>query len=183
MATRVGGSCNDANQEEALAIASVGERRPSTTLSLCTSREQVADLSIAPQKQQCAEFLGQDDGDRWSFLVLNGVRPATRAGAEGQDMLKAIKLQSVLIAVVWSISIAAHAYADPKRVDVPASDLTVVLEILAKQTGVAIVYEPKQIKGLRTAGVSDAMSPQDAVTKLLIGTPLALRADSTGAIM
>jgi len=63
---------------------------------------------------------------------------------------------------------------------VPPGDLTVALESLAKQLNVELVYQTEQLKGLRTQGASGNLSPQEAVTKLLQGTPLRVRTDSTG---
>jgi iron complex outermembrane recepter protein len=99
-------------------------------------------------------------------------------------MSKTTILRSTLLPIICSTSLAMHAYAaDAQRVDVPAGDLTTALESLAKQSGVELVYETQQLKGLRTQGVKGNLSPQEAVTKLLEGTPLILRTDSSGAML
>ncbi len=90
---------------------------------------------------------------------------------------------SVLLALLSSaISLPALA-ADSRRVDVPAGDLTAALEALAKQSGAELVYETRQLKGLQTEGVKGSFSAEQAVSKLLEGTPLILRVDSSGAIL
>jgi iron complex outermembrane receptor protein len=98
-------------------------------------------------------------------------------------MLKSIVVRSVLIALACSVSVAASAHADPKRFDIPAGDLTAALESLSKQSGVELVYQADQLRGLRTTGLRGTLEPRDAVTKLLEGTPLKLHTDASGAML
>lgn len=98
-------------------------------------------------------------------------------------MLKTLIMKAAFIAFVGSISFAAHAIADTQRFDVPAGDLIAALESFAKQADVDLVYQDEQVKGLRTGGVSGNLSPQDAVMKLLEGTPLQLRLDEASGAM
>jgi iron complex outermembrane receptor protein len=99
-------------------------------------------------------------------------------------MLKVMMTRSALIAFACSLSFAAHAYAvDPKPITVPAGDLTLALESLAKQAHVELVYQTEELKGMHTNGVSGNLSPQEAVTKLLEGTSLTVRTDSSGAML
>jgi outer membrane receptor protein involved in Fe transport len=92
-------------------------------------------------------------------------------------------LRLAFVTMACSISYATCAYADPKPVNIPPGDLTVALESLAKQTGVELVYQTDQLKGLTTKGASGILSPQEAVAKLLDGTPLSLRTDASGAML
>lgn len=100
-------------------------------------------------------------------------------------MLKSLMFKSGLAAFACSISICAYAMADtPKQVDVPAGDLASALEMISKQAGVELVFNPEQLRGLSTKGVTGKLSSQDAVKKLIEGTPLQLRTDNaTGAMM
>lgn len=98
-------------------------------------------------------------------------------------MLKVIMWRSTLIAFASFISLSAYAHADPKAINVPAGDLLTGLETLAKECGAELVYQPDQLKGLHTRGVSGTLEPRDAVTKLLEGTALSVRVDSTGAML
>lgn len=99
-------------------------------------------------------------------------------------MLKTLMIRSALLAFAFAMSVAAHAYAaDPKRIDVPAGDLATALQALARQSGVELVYQSDQLKGLRTKGVTGEFTPEDAVTKLLEGTPLTFRKDPSGAML
>jgi iron complex outermembrane receptor protein len=94
-------------------------------------------------------------------------------------------LKSGIIAFACSISLCAHAVADsPKPVDVPAGALAQALELISKQAGVELVFRPEHVAGLRTRGVTGTLSAQEAVKRLLEGTPLQVRADeATGAMM
>lgn len=99
-------------------------------------------------------------------------------------MLKRIVIKSALIAFACSASIAAHAYADDvKQINVPSGELGAALRTLARQAGVEFFYQSDQVKGLHTQGVSGALSPREAVTKLLEGTALTLKTDSSGAML
>ncbi len=79
----------------------------------------------------------------------------------------------------------AFAQAEaPKQIDVPAGDLVAALESISKQANVELVFQPEQLKGLRTKGVSGQLSVLDAIKKLLEGTRLKLsRDETTGAMM
>ncbi len=99
-------------------------------------------------------------------------------------MLKRLIMKATLITFVASLSFAAHAIADTQRFDVPPGDLVAALESLARQAPVDIVYQEKQVRGYQTRGVRGDYSPPEAVTKLLEGTPLQLRADeASGALL
>lgn len=99
-------------------------------------------------------------------------------------MPKTLLARTSFIALVASLAFAAQALADTQRFDVPAGDLIVALESLAKQANVDLVYQDEQVKGLKTRGVSGDYSPRDAVMKLLEGTPLQLRTDEeSGALL
>lgn len=100
-------------------------------------------------------------------------------------MLKKIMLRSAIVSFIWSMSLgAAFARANDARwIDVPAGDLIVALESLAKQTGVEFIYQTAELQGLRSPGVTGDLTAEDAVTKLLIGTQLKLKTDTSGAMV
>ncbi|HEY5755385.1 MAG TPA: TonB-dependent receptor, partial [Steroidobacter sp.] len=85
--------------------------------------------------------------------------------------------RSALLSCVCSLLLAGNAAADAlkRRIDIPAGDLTVALELLAKQSGAEFVYSTEKLKGLRTNGVEGELTTEDAVSKLLEGTPLTLK--------
>src|SRR5690349_9752615 len=100
-------------------------------------------------------------------------------------MLRALMMKFSLTAVVCSISLSAYAIADTQlSINVPAGDLLSALQSLARQADVELVYQTGILKGLHTRGVSGTLSAQDAVRKLLEGTPLQVRTDAaTGAMV
>src|ERR1700722_18859625 len=99
-------------------------------------------------------------------------------------MLKEVWVRLSVVAFVCCLSVTAHAMADPKtHVNVPPGDLVTGLETLAKQSGAEFVYRTDVVKGLHTHGVSGDLSAKQAVTKLLEGTRLELRSDSSGAML
>ena len=99
-------------------------------------------------------------------------------------MFKLMWARSALVCFACSGSFAAYAYAvDPQRIDIPAGDLTAALESFARQSHVELIYRSEELKGLGTRGVAGNLTPSQAVTKLLEGTPLVIRTDASGAIL
>jgi outer membrane receptor protein involved in Fe transport len=99
-------------------------------------------------------------------------------------MLKTMAIRSSLLAFACAISLSAHAFADaPKRVDVPAGDLTLALQKLADQSGVEFIYSADQLRGLRTSGVHGEYTTEEAVAKLLEGTKLKLSVHDGGVLL
>jgi iron complex outermembrane recepter protein len=70
-----------------------------------------------------------------------------------------------------------------KSIEIPAGDLVVSLERLAKMSGLEFVYDADQLKGIRTQGVSGRMTVRQAVNKLLEATGLVLIEHPDGAIL
>jgi iron complex outermembrane receptor protein len=91
----------------------------------------------------------------------------------------------MLVGLICSAALAAGASELERRsIDVPAGDLAVALRTLAAQSGVEFFYPTDLVKGLHTEGVSGELTPQEAVARLLRGTPLVFREDETsGALL
>ena len=100
-------------------------------------------------------------------------------------MVRLIMRRVALVAFACSMTFVVHARADgpPVQVNVPAGDLATALDQFAHQTGTELVYSSDQLNGLHTAGVTGKLTPEQAVTKLLIGTALSVRKDSSGAML
>jgi iron complex outermembrane receptor protein len=99
-------------------------------------------------------------------------------------MLNKVTFNATLIALCTMLSAGAYAIADsPKRVDIPAGELSVALLKLSKQYGADLVYRPEQLHGLKTRGAHGSLTTEQAVTQLLQGTPLELRTDLSGAML
>lgn len=99
-------------------------------------------------------------------------------------MLKNLVLHVAAIAVAMAFGALGQAYAaDTKPIDVPAGELTLALETLAKQSGVEFVYEVQQLRGLQTKGVHGEFTTEHAVAKLLEGTKLQVTKHQSGAVL
>jgi iron complex outermembrane recepter protein len=99
------------------------------------------------------------------------------------DMQTFVK-RTAWVAIVCSFSLTIGAFAQtPSRLDVPAGELAEALKALAQQADVELVYQPEQVKGLRTEGVQGAYSASEAVKLLLKGTSLQVHTDTSGAMV
>jgi iron complex outermembrane recepter protein len=88
------------------------------------------------------------------------------------------------IAVACSISLSAHAIAEAHgKLDVPAGELIYALKSLATQLDIELVYQPGQLRNIRTDGLRGTYSAQQAITMLLKGTPFRVHTDSSGAMV
>jgi iron complex outermembrane recepter protein len=89
------------------------------------------------------------------------------------------------LAILCMLSIGTRAVAeDPRQpISIPAGDLGTALQSLARQSGTEIVYRPEQVSGLKTGGVNGTLSTREALERLLKGTTLIVRTDSSGAIL
>jgi outer membrane receptor protein involved in Fe transport len=99
-------------------------------------------------------------------------------------MLETVTVRTTLAAVLAALSISAHAVAEaPRKIDIPPGKLITALEMLARQSGVGLIYTSQQVKGLRTKGVHGELTTEKAVTQLLEGTKLKLTIHSSGALL
>ncbi|MBX3694554.1 MAG: TonB-dependent receptor [Steroidobacteraceae bacterium] len=90
-----------------------------------------------------------------------------------------------LSGIACSVAFAAGAQAAPTsaQIDVPAGELVVALDSLARQTGVQFVYRADQLRGVRTAGVQGADSADAALDHLLLGSGFGPRREASGAVV
>lgn len=99
-------------------------------------------------------------------------------------MLKIAKQVLIAVTLLCSLATSVNAADDvPKRIDVPAGELTTALALLAKQAGVELIYQSAELAGMTTKGVSGNFTAREAVNKLLEGTSLTIRTDSSGAML
>ncbi len=100
-------------------------------------------------------------------------------------MLKTVMTRSTIIALACALSLPAFAMADgaKRAIHIPSGELGAALELLAKQSGTDLVYRPDQVQGFRTRGVEGELSTEEAVMRLLEGTPLSLSVDASGAML
>lgn len=88
--------------------------------------------------------------------------------------------RTLYLAIVLS---SLNANAEPTLVSIPPGDLAAALEAFAKQADIELVFSADQLKGLRTRGVEGALTPEQAVSKLIEGTSLTITVDSSGAML
>ncbi|MET0808294.1 MAG: TonB-dependent receptor, partial [Pseudoxanthomonas sp.] len=93
----------------------------------------------------------------------------------------------LLLSLACSASLAALAgqaqAATSAPINIPAGELVSALDALARQSGAQFVYRADQLQGLRTSGVQGARSPQEAVDRLLQGSPFVAQRDASGAMV
>ncbi len=89
------------------------------------------------------------------------------------------------IAIACSISLAAQAAVaqSAAQLEIPAGELIAALKSLATQLDIDLVYQPDQLRNMRTEGVQGNYSAQQATQILLKGTPLEVRTDVSGAMV
>jgi iron complex outermembrane receptor protein len=100
-------------------------------------------------------------------------------------VLKFIMTRTALIACLCSLSVSAYAVADGTKhaINIASEDLSTALEQLSKQSGTDLVYRPEQVRGYSTRALIGQYSAEEAIAKLIRGTPLTLSTDSSGALL
>jgi len=98
-------------------------------------------------------------------------------------MLKLPDVRALLLAAVCSLALPALADDAKQAINIPEGELRPALDLLARQSGVGIVYRPEQVRGLKTHGAHGRLTTEEAVTRLLQGTDLTFRTDPTGAML
>ncbi|KAF1697113.1 TonB-dependent receptor [Pseudoxanthomonas koreensis] len=90
----------------------------------------------------------------------------------------------LLLTLACSAALAAQAAPASGPINVPAGDLAVALNTLARQSDTQLVYRADELKGRRTAGVQGADSADQALQQLLHGSGFgASRDQATGAVL
>jgi hypothetical protein len=94
------------------------------------------------------------------------------------------RTRTALVALICTLCLHAKAFAEAPRVlVVPPGELSTALEIVAKQSGVELLFLPEQMKGIHTNGVAGMLTAQQAAEALLAGTQFQLRTDPTNGAM
>ncbi|XAH21369.1 TonB-dependent receptor [Xylophilus sp. GW821-FHT01B05] len=87
-------------------------------------------------------------------------------------------------ALMGGLSMQAQAQSPAQQgFDVGGGDLKTALDAYAAQGGVQLLYKVDDVSGVATRGVKGALSPQEALSRLLEGTPLLTRRGDDGAIV
>lgn len=91
-------------------------------------------------------------------------------------------MRVLLLCLACSSALAAQAQA-AAAVDIPAGNLATALDALARQSGTQLIYQPDQVRALRTAGARGRLSPTQALDRLLAGSGLVASKDASGALL
>ena len=89
-------------------------------------------------------------------------------------------------ALMSGLPVLVHAQAQVQAqqvFDVSGGDLKTALDVYIAQGGVQLLYKVDDVKGMATRGVKGALSPQEALSRILEGTPLLTRRGDDGAIV
>jgi len=95
-------------------------------------------------------------------------------------MINKIRLRVALALAL----VSATAFAgEPREISIPAGELAPALESLAKESGLLLIFQPSDLRGVWTQGVKGKLSPEEAVAQLISGTSLTLKVDASGAML
>ncbi|ASR43628.1 outer membrane receptor protein [Xanthomonas citri pv. mangiferaeindicae] len=88
------------------------------------------------------------------------------------NRLRSSLIHAAILAALSALSAPIAIAAEPRQVEVAAGDLADALDALARQFDVNAIYPARQVRGLRTDGVSGLLEPRAAFEALLDGTSL-----------
>jgi hypothetical protein len=89
---------------------------------------------------------------------------------------------------IRSLALAGAAYAamlcpvSAANLNIPAGDLDAALDTYSVQTGVHLLYSQDAVEGIRSQGVKGNIADDAALSRILHGTGLTTRRDTSGAI-
>jgi iron complex outermembrane recepter protein len=103
-----------------------------------------------------------------------------------RSALTCLVMKLSIAAFLCSLSLSVQAIADSavkRPINIPAQNLASALEQLSRQSGTDLVYRPEQVGQFHSGPLVGEYTAAEAVTELLIGTPLKVSEDSTGALL
>lgn len=78
---------------------------------------------------------------------------------------------------------AAAPDSGKKMIDVPAAEAAVALKLLARQTGVEVLFTTEMTAAVRTRAAKGAFTPLEAMKEILAGTGLAAEQDARSGVL
>jgi len=112
------------------------------------------------------------------LIYLGRVGGAKTLSAFGRHFaLKALVLLMALLLLPMALSTAASSQTPERRYafNIGPSAMTDGIKGVEALTGIALIYSPDQIEGLRTRGVTGNLTIEEALQRLIEATPLAIR--------
>ena len=89
-------------------------------------------------------------------------------------------LSTRLLGSVFAATLATAAFA--ATFDIPGGDLKSALAAYTAQSGVELIVSSEAIRDTHTRGAKGALSPDDALSRILAGTGFAAHRTSSGAV-
>lgn len=99
----------------------------------------------------------------------NGLRPLK--GKIMHGLSRCTIATAVAIAIFGSTLLSANVQA-AMRIDIPAQSLAESLKAVANQTNTNVLFDLKAVEGIQAPAISDELTPEKAVERLLLGTGL-----------
>lgn len=90
--------------------------------------------------------------------------------------------KSALVGSACALVLGSEAWAQTREFSIGAGELKAALDAYARQSGQQIIYRVEDVRGRQSPGVHGALERDAALDRLLAGTGLEVRRDSSGAI-
>src|SRR3546814_1336727 len=108
------------------------------------------------------------------------MRTSNRCVEEGGLRMEKRALVAALGSGVCIVAIAVPARAQRQAFNIPRGKLKNAIDAYARQTGRQVIYKADEIANAHSRGVRGNISPDEALAKLLQGTGLSYRTNSSG---
>jgi iron complex outermembrane receptor protein len=92
-------------------------------------------------------------------------------------------VRHTLAGALCALVVCAAAHAQTRDMNIPAGELKAALDAYASQTGVQLLYNADDIKGVSSPGAHGALTPEQALVALLDKTGLTVRRDTANAVV
>lgn len=91
-------------------------------------------------------------------------------------------LKAVLAGGICALNLAGAAAAQTSSFSIAGGELKAALDAYARQSGVQLIYRIEDVRGVRSHGARGPLSRDQALARILAGTPFTVRRDASGAI-
>jgi len=88
-----------------------------------------------------------------------------------------------LAAAIAMLALSAPAFAKVQSFDIPAGELKTAVDAYAQRTGTQLVYKLDDLRGLNSPGVQGTVDIEEALARLLQGTPLTYKRDARNGLV
>jgi iron complex outermembrane receptor protein len=97
------------------------------------------------------------------------------------EKLRVLRSLTLVSVSVMAMSVAARAQTG--NIDIPAGNLSAALDSYIIQSGVELFYKADDIVGMQSRAVHGALTPEQALDRLLAGTSLVAQRGPNGAVV